>query len=92
VETDHPPGGEAPPIERGAAIVHYQLDISPLPSALIRAIEERFAPGEVRPLPDRVLIRTGDMDQASLRALLALIWDAGADLHALTPSTEGNAS
>ena len=70
------------------SITHYRIEISgPLPVGLLDEIKGRFAPFEVRPGDDDVVIRTGALDQPAVRALLALIWDVGADLRSITEDT-----
>lgn len=88
METDHPIVEKALSSREELSITHYRIEISaPLPVGLLDEIKGRFAPFEVRPGDDDVVIRTGALDQPAVRALLALIWDVGADLRSITEDT-----
>ena len=56
----------------------------PLSSALLQLIRTRFDQVSVSAADCSVLI-IGDLDQASVRALLTLLWDAGHEVRSLTP-------
>lgn len=88
METNHPIVEKALSSREELSITHYRIEISaPLPVGLLDEIKGRFAPFEVRPGDDDVVIRTGALDQPAVRALLALIWDVGADLRSISEDT-----
>jgi hypothetical protein len=56
----------------------------PLSSALLGLIRTRLNHVSVSPA-DRSVLIIEDLDQASVRALLTLLWDAGHEVLSLTP-------
>ncbi|GIJ49631.1 hypothetical protein Val02_65170 [Virgisporangium aliadipatigenens] len=56
----------------------------PVPHTLLALIRTRF--GRVSTVDDRTVLIVEDLDQASLRALLNLLWDNGHELLSLIPS------
>jgi hypothetical protein len=55
----------------------------PLSGALRGLIRSRF--DQVSMPADRSVLIIEDLDQASMRALLTLLWDAGHEVESLTP-------
>jgi len=55
-----------------------------LPAGLRDELARRFGPVEVREDQSRTVVRAATLDQAGLRALLGLLWDAGLRVDAVT--------
>jgi hypothetical protein len=62
-----------------------------LPAGVRDELDRRFGPVEIRDDRHRTVLRAVALDQAGLRALLGLLWDAGLRVDALT-TTPGSAS
>lgn len=70
----------------GMATTRSELALrGPLPSALLGLIRTRFDQVSMS-AADRSVLIIEDLDQASVRALLNLLWDAGHEVLSLTPS------
>jgi hypothetical protein len=55
-----------------------------LPAGVREELDRRFGPVEIRDDPDGTVLRAAALDQAGVRALLGLLWDAGLRINAMT--------
>jgi hypothetical protein len=68
----------------------YQLAISgPLPERVRDALQRRFGNVPITEEQGRTVIGGFQADQATLRAMVTLLWDVGGDVVLLSSSTSG---
>ncbi|HEX6255968.1 MAG TPA: hypothetical protein VFZ70_09175 [Euzebyales bacterium] len=60
-----------------------------LPTGLHDELDRRFGPLRTRRDAGRTVLEHPSMDQAALRAVLTLLWDAGIQIHVVMPDTDG---
>ena len=71
----------------------YRLEVTgPLPRTVTELVADRFGPAVVIEEGDGGAVVILDGDQASLRALLTLLWDVGHDVASICRSAELSAS
>jgi hypothetical protein len=69
---------------------HCRVEIArPLPAGLRDELDRRFGPLQIRDEPDGIVLRGLTVDQAGLRALLGLLWDAGVQVNAVSTTRSG---
>jgi hypothetical protein len=69
---------------------HCRVEVEgPLPTGLREEMSRRFGPVQVRQAERRTVLSDLTLDQAGLRALLDLLWDAGARVRAVTTTDPG---
>ncbi|GAA2682274.1 hypothetical protein GCM10010412_067470 [Nonomuraea recticatena] len=69
---------------------HCRIEVDgPLPAGLREEMSRRFGLVQVRQDGRRTVLSDLTLDQAGLRALLDLLWDAGARVRAVTTTEAG---
>jgi hypothetical protein len=67
---------------------HCRIEVDGrLPSGVRDELDRRFGCVEIHDDPDHTVVGAATVDQAGLRALLGLLWDAGLRITALTTTT-----
>lgn len=59
-----------------------------LPTGLHGELDRRFGPLQTRRVAGRTVLEHPTMDEAGLRAVLTLLWDAGIRIHAVMSDTD----